>query len=420
MRIPENRNQKYWISKSGLDPNTQWVQLTFPVPVIVRTVRLYDIPSADSSINVQAATVKLFSDAQGTNLVGSNTSGALSENGTDVTFNEVTASVVRVEMNSVTGGAAALAEVEVIARAGEGGNQSPTVTPAGTQVTTTPTALSATPATATYTFTPTAVNAVTATSTFTFTPTAINASPAPPTSAFTPTVTIPSATSTIGVIASPTMIVLSSPTSISTANPTGIPPVVPSIDPNATTLPPMSIQTERGSTQGSLASLGTLTLSGADDNPGEYVSFRPDGKYSGTLAFPLPANIQPSGVSSLTLQVNFKGTSTSRQNWIWSIYDWNTKKWVKLGTAAGHSRTPWQLLKFETNLLPSYISSGREIRIQLRSNNGNGEARIDYQILQLTLGSTPSRQALPLSPVTLTPSPSPTSLPPSPSSTPQE
>ena len=107
---------KYWRSQSGQSPTAQWVQLTFPVPVTVRTVRLYNIPRADSSIQVQEATVKLYSDAAARKQVARNSSGALSENGTDVTFNQVTARVVRIEINAVSGGVAGLAEVEVIAR----------------------------------------------------------------------------------------------------------------------------------------------------------------------------------------------------------------------------------------------------------------------------------------------------------------
>jgi hypothetical protein len=107
---------KYWRSRSGQSPTAQWVQLMFPVPVTVRTVRLYNIPHSDSSIQVQATTVKLFSDAAASQQVASNTSGALSENGTDVNFNSVTARVVRIEINAVSGNMAGLSEVEVIAR----------------------------------------------------------------------------------------------------------------------------------------------------------------------------------------------------------------------------------------------------------------------------------------------------------------
>lgn len=431
MAYPEKLH-KYWISRSGQDPNTQWVQLTFPVPVTVRTVRLYNIPAADSPIKVQAATVELYSDAGGTNLVGSNTSGALSESGTNVTFNDIPATVVRVEMNSVSGSAAALAEVEVIARAGGSTTSPPTITviPSGTLTAATPT----------FTFTPTAVNAVTATSTFTFTPTAVNARTATP-AASTQTLTataVGGPSSTSAVIPSPTMIVLSSPTSLVTAtlpvipsptmmvrsSPTTVsagtlPPAGPTTDPGATTFPPGALSSQRGTTAGQPASLGTLKLSGMDDNPAEYVAFKPqDGRYAGYQSFYLPAGTPVSSISGMTLQVNFKGTAPSRQNWTWAVYDWAANKWVKIGSAAGRNKDVWELLKYDIRLQPAYISSGREVRIQLRSNNASGEARLDYEVLQLTIDSSPSfSQALPLPSTT---QPAPASLTPSVTVTPQE
>jgi hypothetical protein len=76
---------------------------------------------AGSTIQVQATTVKLFSDAAGTTQVASTASGPLAATGTAVNFAEVQARVVRVEINSVTGSyfgkaLAGLAEIEVIAR----------------------------------------------------------------------------------------------------------------------------------------------------------------------------------------------------------------------------------------------------------------------------------------------------------------
>ena len=49
--------------------------------------------------------------------MASNTSGTLSETGTDVAFNNILTRVVRIEFTSVSGSTAGLAEVEVIARA---------------------------------------------------------------------------------------------------------------------------------------------------------------------------------------------------------------------------------------------------------------------------------------------------------------
>jgi hypothetical protein len=124
-RVMKGETSDYWASASGQTTN-QWVQLTFPVPVTVRTVRLYNPRqggAANSSIVVNSATVRLFSDTAATNEVANQTTGTLSTAGINVNFPEVTARVVRVQINSVSGtfsGAqsASLAEVEVIARGG--------------------------------------------------------------------------------------------------------------------------------------------------------------------------------------------------------------------------------------------------------------------------------------------------------------
>jgi len=116
LRLPYNNNQRYWLSREGQTSNGQWIQLTFPVPVTVRTVRLYNIPASESSIKVLNTTVLLYSDATGTNQIASATSGALSENGTDVAFNDVRVRSVRILFTSVNGATAGLGEVEVIAR----------------------------------------------------------------------------------------------------------------------------------------------------------------------------------------------------------------------------------------------------------------------------------------------------------------
>lgn len=122
-RVLKGENWRYWASASDQQAN-QWVQLTFPVPVTVRKVRLYNPRQggeASSSVQVGAATVRLYADADGSQQVGSGTASNLSVSGTDVDFADVKARVVRMELSQVTGtfyGArvASLAEIEVIAR----------------------------------------------------------------------------------------------------------------------------------------------------------------------------------------------------------------------------------------------------------------------------------------------------------------
>lgn len=121
-RVQKGEIWRYWTSASGQSAN-QWVKLTFPVPIRVRTVRLYNPrfgDEANSSVQVNSTSVRLYSDAAGTQEVANRTSGQVSVAGTDVAFNDMLARVVRVDISGVTGTfygskVASLAEVEVIA-----------------------------------------------------------------------------------------------------------------------------------------------------------------------------------------------------------------------------------------------------------------------------------------------------------------
>ncbi|MCB1032443.1 MAG: hypothetical protein KDD47_01250 [Acidobacteria bacterium] len=123
-RVRKGEIWRYWNSAPG-QTTGQWVHLTFDVPVAVRAVRLYNPrfgDEADSSIQVHAATVRLYADAAGTQEVASLThTGDLAVSGTDLPFADVSARSVRVEIDSVSGTfygiqLASLAEIEVIAK----------------------------------------------------------------------------------------------------------------------------------------------------------------------------------------------------------------------------------------------------------------------------------------------------------------
>ncbi len=122
-QVQKGRITAYWRSDPAQPPNGQWVQLVFPVPVTVRTVRLYN-PRADAmgTIQVDAATVRLYRDAEATQEIATANTNALTDSGADVAFSDVTSRAVRVEFTAVSGAfngetVASLAEVEVIARA---------------------------------------------------------------------------------------------------------------------------------------------------------------------------------------------------------------------------------------------------------------------------------------------------------------
>jgi len=166
-------------------------------------------------------------------------------------------------------------------------------------------------------------------------------------------------------------------------------PSTPSFPPylRSEILKPELLDTQHGSVVGSLDSLSLLEQNGFNDDPSAYVVFSPAGSsYIGYQSFYLPLNLHPSNVSNILLQINYKDPNPS-QIWIWSVYSWKSKKWVKLGDAAGGD-TQWSTLLFRINNSWQYISSANEIRIQLSSNNVTSGVKIDYEALHVTYKSS--------------------------------
>jgi|GEM_PF-2044523 len=156
-------------------------------------------------------------------------------------------------------------------------------------------------------------------------------------------------------------------------------------------LTPSSLTTQFGATSGSIPSLGLLEQFGAEDDPATYVSFQtPNGVYYGYLSFTLPADAQTRLISTMLLQVNFKGPSSSTQTWTWSMYDWDKNLWIKLGDSIGITADQWETLLFRIPNPKRYISQRGEIHTQLNSNNANDDAKIDYEALHITYLSIPA------------------------------
>lgn len=123
-RVQTGEIFRYWNSDPAQPQDGQWVQLIFPVPVVVREVRLYNPrfgDNANSSIQVHQARVRLFSDESATQPLAQGMASELSVDGTPVLFNDRRARVVRIDLDDVSGtffglNIASLAEIEVIAR----------------------------------------------------------------------------------------------------------------------------------------------------------------------------------------------------------------------------------------------------------------------------------------------------------------
>lgn len=126
-RVHTGRPEWFWRSEPGQSPNGQWVALTFPQPVRVRTVRLHGAPpSASVSTEVQQLRVSVFATPSSAQPVFSTIVGPVSDAGTEVAVGDLVAQHIRLEFLGVTGTTraqyiATLAEVEVVARAEAGG-----------------------------------------------------------------------------------------------------------------------------------------------------------------------------------------------------------------------------------------------------------------------------------------------------------
>jgi len=118
-----------WRSAAG-QAGGQWVELRFPIPVKVRTVRLWG-PRASSglagpgdeqcNVVVHAATVTLLRIGQPFSVAERSIRQGVSPQGTSVSFSDITADIVRVQLDQVSGtiggtAAAALGEIEVVSR----------------------------------------------------------------------------------------------------------------------------------------------------------------------------------------------------------------------------------------------------------------------------------------------------------------
>ncbi|MBX3359436.1 MAG: hypothetical protein KF745_13535 [Phycisphaeraceae bacterium] len=114
--------QSTWTSAPN-QPDNQWARLTFPVPIAVRRIVLYDVnPSAASTLHTASARIRLYEDAAATLLRADTTASNLSPSGTPIPFPDLSRiRAVRIDLLSVSGSflsapAAGLAEIEVIAK----------------------------------------------------------------------------------------------------------------------------------------------------------------------------------------------------------------------------------------------------------------------------------------------------------------
>lgn len=165
-------------------------------------------------------------------------------------------------------------------------------------------------------------------------------------------------------------------------------------------------RTGRGQPVGNLAK---ADLSGTTDDWDRYVEF--SRRYSGYLTFVAPAGQSLDTLTAVELRLNYRGPAPRTQTWTFSLFDWTSNTWVRVGTNAGvKDWGPWGSLAFSApNPYARFVSPIGSLRLGIASNNRRDAADIDYAALALTFGGSgaPTESTPPAAPI-----PSATTAPP--------
>jgi hypothetical protein len=168
---------------------------------------------------------------------------------------------------------------------------------------------------------------------------------------------------------------------------------------NVNTLAPTSIVDTKGSHAGDVSALAVQDQSGTQDEPTKYVRFGTPGEtYAGYRNYTLPTAVSPSDVTTITLMANYHGPIVSRDEFTWSIFDWSTRTWARLGNQnhcggdTGTTQWPcndlnsarWKNIQYNaTGTLFDYVNgTDGMIRIRLASD-GTGCAKLDHESLSV-------------------------------------
>jgi hypothetical protein len=157
-----------------------------------------------------------------------------------------------------------------------------------------------------------------------------------------------------------------------------------------------------GTHTGSVHALSFKDQTGTANDPSKYVQFGVlEGQsYRGYRSYYLPASVNPSKITTITMISNVFGPSSATDEFAWSIYNWTTSSYEKLGnqnncggtagrfpcTADQHSFAAWKWIQYNVigGPLANYINSHtREIRVQLSSANESSYINMDYESISI-------------------------------------
>lgn len=177
---------------------------------------------------------------------------------------------------------------------------------------------------------------------------------------------------------------------------------------NAQTIYPLAIKTNAGTTSNQLAALKVKDQSGTSTSWDKYVQMTPGSSgYSGDLTFKAPAG----SLTSLSLDVNYKGLPKASQLWTFSLYNNSTGAFDRIGDNTVAANEVWTLIKFTvSSKASSYVNSQGNITLRYASPSSVKRSNLDYVAMTVSaVAATPTPTPAPTA--TPTPTPVPTVTP---------
>ncbi len=103
------------------------------------------------------------------------------------------------------------------------------------------------------------------------------------------------------------------------------------------------------------------------------------------MSFRAPVDIASQSLNSLVLKTNFKGPAWSEQRYTWHLRNFNTGRWVRVGTNKEVPDWTWTQQSFQTpSNVNDFMDSMGQLVARFRSPASNDNSNIDFVALELS------------------------------------
>ena len=112
-------------------------------------------------------------------------------------------------------------------------------------------------------------------------------------------------------------------------------------------------------------------------------SSTPDqGGHATECIYPVPVDVLPTDVTSITIRVNYRGPKLAQQRWEWALLD-GAGNWQVVGDNSAAADWSWTELAFTVSGTPSdYITAGA-LNLVYRTSQNVDASDLDYQVVEL-------------------------------------